>query len=269
VIVALLTPFGPSGGVDLRALHDHVQFLLEAGVDGLMPCGTTGEGPLLSADEVEQVAEATIAAAAGRARVLPHVGRPDTASTIALMQRVRAAGADGVSAVVPYYYSFIEAQILQHFLELLEAADALPVYAYTIPARTGNDLPVAVVRRLAEARLAGVKDSSKSLDRHLEYLDCPCDVLMGSDSMVRASFAAGSAGCVSALANVRPDLLCAIRDDRSEAAEEELLALRAALPMERLKEAVAQRQPAYPNAYRAPLGTRRPSPRERTPWPVS
>jgi 4-hydroxy-tetrahydrodipicolinate synthase len=256
VVVALLTPFDDDGRLDVGALRDHVEFLVEAGVDGLMPCGTTGEGPLLDPAEVEQAIATTVAAAADRVEVIAHIGRPDTRNTIALARRALATGAEAVSAVVPYYYPLTDEQTATHFLALLAAAEGRPVYAYTIPARTGNDLSPDVIRRLVGAGLAGVKDSSKSFERHLEYLQCGCDVLIGTDAMVRAAFDAGAAGCVSALANVRPDLLCALRDGRLEATQDEVLALRAELPFGRLKQAVAERVPGYRADYRAPLGHR-------------
>src|SRR4051794_18227961 len=92
VIVALLTPYDETGAPDPGALRAHVDLLVEAGVDALMPCGTTGEGPLLADDEVAAVVRATVAAADGRVPVLAHVGRPGTAPTLALARRAVAHG---------------------------------------------------------------------------------------------------------------------------------------------------------------------------------
>jgi 4-hydroxy-tetrahydrodipicolinate synthase len=253
VVVALLTPFGADSRPDAGALTAQVEWLLEAGVDGLMPCGTTGEGPLLGDDEVVRVVEATLRAAAGRARVLAHVGRPDTQSTVRLAAKARSLGVDAISAVVPYYYACSDTELLEHYRALLAVADGLPVYAYTIPERTGNDLPNDVVRALGAEGLRGVKDSTKSLARHLEYLACGVDVLIGTDAFVLEAFRAGAAGCVSALANVRPDLLVALRDGAGEPVQEQLSELRSRLPMRALKQAVAEQVPGYPIAYRAPL----------------
>jgi dihydrodipicolinate synthase/N-acetylneuraminate lyase len=247
VVVALLTPHG-----NPTALRDHVEFLVDAGVDALMPCGTTGEGPLLSTDEAAALVHATVEAASGRVPVWAHVGRPDTRSTAALARRAIGDGAQSVSAVVPYYYEVSDGQLERHYHELLAAAGDVPAYAYTIPARTGNELSPDVVRRLAAAGLSGVKDSTKSWERHLEYLECGVDVLVGTDAMVVDSFRAGSAGCVSALANVRPDLLCRARDGAD--VQDEISALRGELPFPALKAAVADRVPGYPIEYRAPLG---------------
>jgi len=253
VVVALLTPFGDDGRPDPGALTAHVDWLIQAGVDSLMPCGTTGEGPLLGDDEVVRILEATVAAASGRARVLAHVGRPDTQSTVRLATQARSLGVDAISAVVPYYYACSDAEILEHYRALLAAADGLPVYAYTIPERTGNDLSTDVVRTLGAEGLQGVKDSTKSLARHLEYLACGVDVLIGTDAFVLEAFRAGAAGCVSALANVCPDPLVALRDGGAEPVQEQIGELRERLPMRALKQAVAEQIPGYPTAYRAPL----------------
>ena len=252
VVVALTTPFRQDGSVDEEALTRHVATLVEAGVDAVMPCGTTGEGPLLTVAETEAVVAAAVAAVDGSARVLAHVGRPSTAETVGLAERAVAAGAAGVSAVVPYYYGLSDGQVVEHYRRLLAAVPDEPVYAYTIPARSGNELSVEAVAMLAAGGLRGVKDSTKSWERHVEYLATGADVLIGTDALVVDSFRAGSAGCVSALANVRPDLLCRARD--GEDVQDEISALRERLPFPRLKKAVAERVAGYPTAYRAPLG---------------
>jgi dihydrodipicolinate synthase/N-acetylneuraminate lyase len=217
-----------------------------------MPCGTTGEGPLLDPDEVEVANGHVCEVAAGRARVIAHVGRADTETTVHLARQALRLGADAVSAVVPYFYALGDEQVVRHYRALLEAAEGAPVYAYTIPARTGNELSIDVVRTLAAEGLAGVKDSTKSLERHREYLATAVDVLTGTDGFVVESLRAGAAGCVSALANVNPELLCRARDGHD--VQDEISALRTELPFPRLKAAVAERLPGYPTTYRAPLG---------------
>lgn len=251
VVVALLTPFEADGSFATGALRDHVDFLVESGVDALMPCGTTGEGPLLEPTQIDEVVRATVDAAADRVPVLAHVGRPATESTVALARSALASGAAGVSAVTPYYYAVSDEELLRHYRRLIAACDGAPVYVYVIPGRTGNDVAPELVRTLARDGLAGVKDSTKSWERHLEYIECGVDVLVGTDAFVGESFRAGSAGCVSALANVRPDLLCAARD--GEDVGREITELREQLPFGALKAAVAERVGGYPSAYLAPL----------------
>jgi len=252
VVVALLTPFAPDGSVDHRAFGAHLDFLLESGVDAVMPAGTTGEGPLLDDSELLALVRSAVAKANGQARVVAHVGHPATAHTAGLVLRAFELGADAAAAVVPYYYALSDEALLGHYRDLLVAAAGRDLYAYTIPERTGNELSAGVVRTLGTEGLRGVKDSTKSWDRHLEYLECGVDVLIGTDSLVVASLRAGSAGCVSALANVQPDLLCRARD--GEDVQDELTQLRAGLPFRELKGALARALPGYPSRYRAPLG---------------
>jgi 4-hydroxy-tetrahydrodipicolinate synthase len=251
VVVALLTPFREGGEIDTGALAAHIDLLADAGVDGVMPGGTTGEGPLLSDREVLALTAATIEHARGRLRVIAHVGRAGTGATAALAREALHLGAAGVSAVVPYYYGLTDDQIARHYEALLSTADGADVYAYTIPARAGNELSPAVVRRLAASGLRGVKDSTKSWPRHEEYLACGVEVFIGTDALVVESRRAGSSGCVSALANVRPDLL--VRARGGEDVQGEISELRSELPLPRLKRALARRVAGYPTSYRAPL----------------
>lgn len=253
IVVALLTPFASRGDVDQGALDAHLEFLLQSGVDAVMPAGTTGEGPLLDDAELIALVSRIVAKTEGRLRVVAHIGRPATAATAELVrQALHELHADAASAVVPYYYALSDDEVLRHFQALLAAADGGDLYAYTIPARTGNELSADVVRRLGADGLKGVKDSTKSWQRHLDYLECGVDVLIGTDSLAVDSIRAGSAGCVSALANVRPDLLCRARD--GDDVQAEISELRARLPFAALKRELAGLIPGYPTGYRAPLG---------------
>jgi dihydrodipicolinate synthase/N-acetylneuraminate lyase len=274
VVVALLTPFGANGDIDLEALRRHVDFLVAEGVDGVMPCGTTGEGPLLEDDEAAAVTQAVVAAASGRVRVLAHAGRASTKATVGLAGRAIEAGADAVSAVVPYYYEVGDDQVLRHYRPLLERARDTPVYAYTIPARTGNELSPQALRTLAGEGLAGLKDSTKSIERHREYLEATAAsegfvVFMGSDGILLEALESGAGGSVSAIANVRPDLVVGLarafaegRSAEAKALQQEIAALRSALSdgpaLVGLKRAAAARLGKngipYPAALRAPLG---------------
>lgn len=264
-MVALLTPFDANGRVDVGALERHAESLVQAGVDALMPAGTTGEGVLLDSDEVVTVVEAAVRATGGAAAVLAHVGRAATAATVQLARRALDAGANAVSAVVPYYYALDDAQVVGHFRALIAAAGGSAAYAYTIPARTGNELSAAAAGELVAAGLAGIKDSTKSIERHEEYVALGTRVLMGSDGLVLDALRLGAAGCVSAIANLRPELLIGLvrahasgRRDEAEELQRDVSALRAALATEPalvgLKRAVAVRVDGYPSGLRAPLG---------------
>src|SRR3954464_7470246 len=231
VVVALLTPYERGGGgVDEGALRAHVDWLVEAGVDGLMPCGTTGEGPLLADDEVAGVVRATVAAADGRVPVLAHVGRPGTAPTVALARRAVDDGAAAVAAIVPYYYAVPDDHIRGHYDALLEAVD-VPVYAYTIPANTHRELDPDLLERMIGDGLAGLKDSTKSSERHREYAvaartaGVPFALFTGTAALMCEALREDSAGAVLALANLHPEACVALAraiDDRRDGEAERL-----------------------------------------------
>ena len=158
VLPALLTPFDDRGRVDRAALRGHVEFVIEAGVGGILPCGTTGETALLGDDEVIDVVSTVVEAAGGRVKVVAHAGRPSTRATQRLIERATDAGADAVAAIVPYYHPLEDAQIVGHFRALIETAGNLPLFAYTFPARTGNDLSPAALAALRGGRAASGRD---------------------------------------------------------------------------------------------------------------
>jgi 4-hydroxy-tetrahydrodipicolinate synthase len=273
-MAALLTPFTPEGELDPAALRAHVEQLVEDGVLGFFICGTTGEGPLLVDDEVAEVTRSVVAASGGRAFVTAQVGRASTRATARLLRLAVAAGAHGVTVVTPYYYGLDDAQLEAHYTELLAAAGETPLFAYTIPRRTGNDLSPALVERLACRGLAGIKDSTRSPERHSEYRGIAAArgpgfaVYMGSDALASRALENGSDGVVSGLANLRPELLlrlvAAAREGRKEearAAQAEVDALRETLgprAIEGLKAGVSERMAArgvaYSRAVRQPLG---------------
>jgi 4-hydroxy-tetrahydrodipicolinate synthase len=270
IVVALLTPFDEHGAVDRAALGAHVAWLIECGVDGFMPCGTTGETALLSDDEVVEVVATVVTACSGRLPVIAHVGRPATRATIALGERALAAGAAAVSAVVPYYHPLDAGQICTHYRALLDAFGGDRVLAYTIPSHAGNDLDAATVRTLAEAGLAGLKDSTQSLERHREYRAATGPgfaLLTGTSTLLLEALRGGSAGAVLGIANLHPEACLRVRDAHragdagaAETAQAELARAQEAAPaLPLLKQQVAERlraeaRLAYAPELRAPLG---------------
>jgi dihydrodipicolinate synthase/N-acetylneuraminate lyase len=275
LLVALLTPFAPQGDIDTEALQAHVGDLCTAGVDGFFVCGTTGEGPLLDDDEVLQITR-IVSGAANGAIVITQVGRPSTRATLRLLEKAFEAGAHGVTAVTPYYYELDASQLESHYCQLIRASAGHPLYAYAIPRRTGNDLLPDVTRRLAHAGLSGIKDSTRSLDRHSEYLkiaadaDSEFEVYMGTDGLALEALRRGSTGIVSAIANLNPELFLNLRtavlekrSDDAASCQEEINQLRTSLQkgdtIGNLKSGVRQRLEGagvnYPAALRSPLGT--------------
>lgn len=205
--------------------------------------------------------------------VLAHVGRPGTAATIRLARRALEVGASSVAAVIPYYYQLDSTQVVAHYRALLDALAGTPVFAYTIPARTGNQLEPDALATLAAHGLAGLKDSTKSWERGQEYLAAvrggSCRVMTGTPAFLLDALDAGAAGCVFAVANLRPDLPVGLKRAWAEGRSDDARALQAALTWAQeqvtrrpgladLKSAVAarlqERGVAFSPALRAPLG---------------
>jgi dihydrodipicolinate synthase/N-acetylneuraminate lyase len=279
LLVALLTPFTPQGDIDTEALQAHVGNLRAAGVDGFFVGGTTGEGPLLDDDEVLQITHTVLRAVANGAVVITQVGRPSTRATLRLLDKALDAGAHGATAVTPYYYELDASRLEAHYCELIRASTGRPLYAYAIPRRAGNDLLPDVTRRLANAGLAGIKDSTRSLERHSEYLKIASDVAsqfevyMGTDGLALEALRLGSTGIVSAIANLNPELFVnlqkAVLEGRSDDAiscQDEINQLRTSLQngdtIANLKSGVRQRLKEtgvkYRSSLRPPLGAAEP-----------
>jgi 4-hydroxy-tetrahydrodipicolinate synthase len=275
MIAAAPTPFAADGGPALGAFGAHVDHLAKAGVDGVFVAGTTGEGPLLSDDEVVAMVATAASEARARCAVIAHVGRVATRATIALARAAVAAGADAVAAVVPYYYAVTPDQVVAHFAALADAGLGVPVFAYTIPKRAMNDIGPELVPRLADAGLAGLKDSTGSLRRHVEYLEAASDaggfrLLTGTDGHLHDALRAGSGGGVTAVTASEPALTASLRDaylagDEARAAELQTSITRAKAAMDAaapsptgIKRVVAAELAAvgidYPTRMREPLG---------------
>ena len=216
VYVPLVTPFDAAGDLDPRALQRLVDYLIEAGVHGLFPGGTTGEFPLLTTDERKRVAETVVASAAGRVPVVVHAGAPSTRAAIDLAQHARQIGADAVAVVAPYYYPLPDDAVVAHYVDVCAAVSDYPVLLYNIPQRTGN----AVLPRIAAEivsrcpNVVGIKDSSGNLSQSIEYCALKPDfqVAQGADGLIVAGLAMGIETTVSGNANVFPELVVAVFD---------------------------------------------------------
>jgi 4-hydroxy-tetrahydrodipicolinate synthase len=273
LIVPIVTPFDERGELDAAALEAHAAVLAERGADGFFVAGTNGEGPLLTDDEVVAATAAVARGAAGR-RVIPQAGRPSTTASRALLERVLDAGADAVAIVTPYFYALSDDQALEHYRAMIDAAAGAPVYAYAIPAYARNDIAPGLAAELARSGLAGIKDSTKSLERHAAYIAvrdiAPTgrfETFVGDDSLSLAALRLGSSGTVPALANVRPELFADLvaaaargDDTAADAFQSEITEVRAALRgrgIATLKHAVAElmsgRGTRYAPSVRGPL----------------
>jgi 4-hydroxy-tetrahydrodipicolinate synthase len=211
--VALVTPFHEDGSPDLEGFARHVEFQIEGGVDFLVPCGTTGESATLEDAEQRAVIEAAVAAAAGRVPVMAGAGTNDTEHAIRLARSARAAGADGVLSVSPYYNKPSPEGLFRHYEAVAEAAE-VPLVVYNVPGRTGGNVDPATLFRIAEIdNVVGVKEASGDLEQIMTILQGRPDgfvVLSGDDALTLPIVAAGGDGVISVASNEAPDLMSAL-----------------------------------------------------------
>lgn len=214
VIPAVLTPYR-NGDVDEKALRTLVRFLCDKGVHGLYPCGTSGEGLLLSTSERKKVAEIVVDEAHGRTPVMVQVGAISTAETVDLARHAHQIGAQAIGVVAPYYYPVDKVGLVEHYTRVAEAVPEMPVYIYNIPGYARNDVTADIAKTIADRspNVVGVKDSSKDLGKlqsYVEKLGPKYAVLVGSDALVLAALAVGGAGVISAVANSFPEPVLAV-----------------------------------------------------------
>lgn len=230
LIVAAITPLGNGGAtLDTHAIAPYAGFLASHRADGAFVCGTTGEGVLLTLDERRAAAAAWRAAMPGI--LIVHAGAQTTADTVALAAHAAEIGADAVAVIAPPYFALDDDALTAHFVAAARACAPLPFYCYAFAARSGYPLPVAVIRRIADAadNLAGLKVSESPFERVAPYLELGLPVLIGNEPLIPAGMAAGAIGSVSGMAAAFPDVARAALDDPSPAAGARLRELRAAL----------------------------------------
>jgi 4-hydroxy-tetrahydrodipicolinate synthase len=204
---AMVTPFHPDGSLDEATLHLLVQRQIDAGIDFLVPCGTTGESPTLSHEEHLRVVEITLQLAKGRVPVLAGAGGYNTAEVIALAQELAAIGVDGILSVTPYYNKPTQEGLYQHY-KALASAVSLPIILYSVQGRTGVNIEPALVKRLASLEnIAGIKEASGNIAQMVAILNAvPSDFLVfsGDDSIALPLIALGGRGVISVASNEIP-----------------------------------------------------------------
>ena len=203
---AMITPFADSE-VDEKAFRKMVNWQIDQGTHGLVPCGTTGESPTLSHDEHMRLTEICIEVAAGRVPVIPGTGSNSTKEAIDLTRHAKQAGAAAALVVTPYYNKPTQDGLYRHYKAIHDAVD-IPLIIYNIPPRSVVDMTIDTMRRLAELpNVIGVKDATQDLARvsktRLAIGTDFCQ-LSGEDATALALLAHGGDGCISVTANVAP-----------------------------------------------------------------
>lgn len=203
---ALVTPFRDNA-VDEKALRAIVEFQISEGIDGLVPCGTTGESATLTYEEHKRVIEITIDAAGGRVPVIAGTGSNSTEETITLTRHAKEAGAAGALLITPYYNKPTQEGLYLHYKAVAEAVD-IPIVLYNVPGRTALNMLPETVARLSEIRnIVGLKEATADMEqaswvRHL----CAADfsLLSGDDATLLPFLAIGGSGVISVVSNVVP-----------------------------------------------------------------
>ena len=208
IVPPTVTAFDRDESVDYEATAAHARFVVDNGCHGVVPLGTNGEFPLLTAGERRGVVEA-VAGEISTVPVIAGVGAPSTHETLQFATHAEEAGVDGVMVVTPYYYPLDGTGAVEHYRRVTEEVD-LPVYVYHIPSKTGNELSLSTLGDVAALDgIAGVKDSSKDVPWLGQAIDTHPELtfMAGSDSLLFPGLEIGCAGAVSAVANVFPGLV--------------------------------------------------------------
>lgn len=203
---ALVTPFS-GGRIDTDALRAHVDRQIEAGIDGLVPCGTTGEASTLTHDEHIEVVRIVIEHAAGRVPVIAGSGSNSTSEALELTRRVKEVGADCALMITPYYNKPTQDGLVTHFTTVAKAVD-IPIIVYNVPGRTGvNMLPETVGRLSAVPNIIGLKDATADLKQtsyNRQLVPDDFIILSGEDALVYPLLAVGGNGVISVVSNIVP-----------------------------------------------------------------
>lgn len=231
---ALITPFREDGSLDEAALQTFVDWQIKEGVNFLVPCGTTGENPTLTADEHSRVVELTVKAANGRVPVIAGAGSNSTPRAVELARQAVDLGADGILSITPYYNKPTPDGLLRHFGAQAEAIERMkpgfPMILYNVPGRTGLNMTAETTLRMAREipNIIGVKEASANMEQILSILRDRADgflVLSGDDAWTLPLMAVGAEGVISVASNEVPRLMRQLVDERSIAIHNRLLPL--------------------------------------------
>ena len=207
-ITALITPL-KNGKVDEKAFQDFVEWQINQGTHGLVPCGTTGESPTLTHEEHERVIDLCIESANGKVPVIAGTGSNSTDEAISLTKFSKESGADAALVVTPYYNKPTQEGLYRHFKAINDNCD-LPIIIYNIPGRSVVDINIKTMKKLAKLKnIIGVKDSSNDLTRPLltaKSIGKNFCQISGEDATIVPFLSQGGHGCISVTANIAPKM---------------------------------------------------------------
>jgi 4-hydroxy-tetrahydrodipicolinate synthase len=204
---ALVTPFRADGSLDEPTLRALIKRQIDAGIDFLVPCGTTGESPTLTQEEHLRVVEIAVELAKGHVPVLAGAGGYNTAEVIALARELAEIGVDGILSVTPYYNKPTQEGLYQHY-RAIASGTSLPIVVYSVQGRTGVNVEPATVRRLAAIEnIVGIKEASGNISQMAAILNAvpgEFNVLSGDDAITLPLIALGGRGVISVVSNEIP-----------------------------------------------------------------
>lgn len=206
VYIPNITPFNEKGEIDEKGLRSLVNYFIQAGVHGLVPCGTTGESVTMTEDEILRVIAIVVEEAKGRIPVIAGTGSVDTAKTVKLTQKAVKLGVSGALVVCPYYNRPSQQGIIEHFKSVAGATD-LPIIIYNIPPRTGVNMNIDTVARLAEIpNIVGIKESAGDINQLMDLIQIDnFSILSGEDHMLYPNLCLGGHGAILASGHIVPE----------------------------------------------------------------
>ena len=205
--VALITPFKENGEVDEDKIRELVNYHIENGTAGIVPCGTTGEAPTLTVSEHEKVIKIVVEEVKGRIKVIAGAGSNNTDRAIELTKYAKKLGADAALSTCPYYNKPTQRGLYEHYRKIAEEAK-FPIMLYNVPGRTGTNIEAETVARLAEIpEIVAIKEATGSLEQMIKIQDLCGDkieILSGEDHLILPMLSIGAKGVVSVVANIMP-----------------------------------------------------------------
>lgn len=233
--VAHVTPFNENGEINEEGLRSNINFLIDRGVAGVVPCGTTGESATLSWDEHNRVVDIALDEAKGRVKVIAGAGSNNTSEAVAAAKHAEKMGADAILCITPYYNKPTQEGLYRHFKAVSESVDT-PIVLYNVPSRTAVNLLPETVERLCDIdTIVAVKEASGDLVQVSEiHRRCGnrIQILSGDDALTLPMLTLGASGVVSVSANIIPDRMTAMLNaffeknmDKALEIHEEMLAV--------------------------------------------
>jgi 4-hydroxy-tetrahydrodipicolinate synthase len=226
VLPALITPFTKDNKVDKDGIRRNIEFLIDGGVSGVVPCGTTGEAATLSIKEHEKVIEYAVECSS--VPVVAGTGSNNTVEALELTKFAQDAGADAALLITPYYNKPNDSGMLKHFMTVADSVD-IPIIIYNVPSRTGINLKPELTAKLAKvSNIVGIKEASGSLDQITRIFELTKGedfaVLSGDDGLTLPILSIGGTGVISVVANIAPKLVVSMVEafrngDREKARE--------------------------------------------------